>query len=141
MTTELEEVIVAKLTGDAGVAAWIGARLYPGRLPDDPTYPAGVIQRIDTVDLDGMTCSAEMPTARIQLDWYAAKYGDVVRLARAARVALRRWSDDTTDPPVIDVRLASDGDWPADDELGTAARKIYRRSQDWIIDYREAGGA
>ncbi len=141
MTTELEEVIVARLTGDAGVSAHIGTRLYPGRLPDDPTYPAGVIQRIDSIDLDGMTCSAEMPTARIQLDWYAAGYGTVTKLARAARVALRRWNDGTTEPPVLDVRLASDGDWPADDELGTAARMVYRRSQDWLIDYREAGGA
>ena len=143
MTTELEEVIVAKLTGTAAIAAYVGDRLYPGRLPDDDpaqVYPAGVYQRIDTVDLDGLVCSAEMPTARIQLDWYAASYGEVKLLARVVRATLRRWDDAGTTPVILETILDNDRDWPADDELGTAARKVYRVWQDWRITYREAGG-
>lgn len=141
MTTELEEVLVAKLAATTAIAAYITSttetRLYPGRAPDQPVYPLGVYQRIDTVDSDSLTCSDEMPTARMQLDWYATSYQTVKLLARAARTALRRWEDPDTTPPILDTFLDNDGDWPADDELGTAARRVYRVTQDWLITYRE----
>ena len=36
----IEEALVAYLTGYAGLSALIGTRLYPLRLPENPTYGA-----------------------------------------------------------------------------------------------------
>ena len=47
----LEQIIQNALVADPGVSAVIGSRLYLLQLPQNPTYPAAVFQRVSTVPI------------------------------------------------------------------------------------------
>lgn len=49
--TALEQQIYSALTGDSGMQAVIGTRLYLVQLPQNPTYPCAAFQRVDTVPI------------------------------------------------------------------------------------------
>jgi len=76
----VEADVYAALTGNAGVAALVGTRVYPQQLPDDVTFPAIAYRNIDSVPVGGL-CEV----ARIQLDVYGVTYSSV----KAVRDALR----------------------------------------------------
>lgn len=55
MSTPLETTVRTALLANAGLTALIGQRLYMVQLPQNPTYPAGVMQRISTVPFTTLT--------------------------------------------------------------------------------------
>jgi hypothetical protein len=88
----IEEALYSKLTGDAGVAALVVARIYPNVVPQDIAMPAVAYQRISTVrDMahDGPTGVAH---ARFQFTISASTYSSARNVANAIRVALDGFS-------------------------------------------------
>lgn len=73
------------LIGDAGVAALVGARVYPQQLPPDVALPAIAYRFIDGVDYAGLK-----ETARVQLDIYGATYSGMKALRDAVRACADR---------------------------------------------------
>lgn len=67
---------------DATVAASVGTRVYPGRLPQGATMPAITYNRISTVR-DASHSGAGLAWARFQLDCWAETYGAADTLATA----------------------------------------------------------
>ena len=47
----VESILLADLLADAGLSALIGNRLYQVQLPQNPTYPCGIFQRVSTTPL------------------------------------------------------------------------------------------
>lgn len=84
----IESDIVARLLAVSGVTDLVAARVYPLILPQGPTYPALVYQRIagarDAV-LEGDPGGGE---ARIQITAWASSYSGALALAEAVRAAL-----------------------------------------------------
>lgn len=83
-----EPAIYALLAADAGVSALVGARIYQGRLPQDPTYPALVYQVVSE-QMDTAYDGAVGPgTQRIQVDSYDDDYPGSRALDAAVKEAL-----------------------------------------------------
>jgi hypothetical protein len=47
----VESILLSDLLADAGLSALIGNRLYQVQLPQNPTYPCGIFQRVSTQPL------------------------------------------------------------------------------------------
>ena len=67
----LHATILARATTHAGLSALIGARCYPLRLPDTPTFPALSYQRISSSEKAG-TSGVHHP--RYQFDCWGTTY-------------------------------------------------------------------
>lgn len=75
MTIETE--LVDLLTGDAGIAAAVAARVYPVVLPQNPTLPAIVYQEVRGLAraaADGDTGQRE---SRFLVSWWASSYAAI----------------------------------------------------------------
>lgn len=70
MTIETE--LRAYTLAGAEVAALVGTRMYPQHLPQNPTLPALVYQRIDTRRLHDMDGPDQLPRPRIQIAAWAS---------------------------------------------------------------------
>jgi len=68
----LETALRAYVLADAAIAAAVGARMYPRRLPQVPTLPALVYQRIDTRRLHDLDGPDGLPRPRVQITVWAA---------------------------------------------------------------------
>lgn len=82
-----ESSLVSHLVGHPGLAAIVGDRVYPSRIPDGGTTPCVVYQRIST---SPVLASGSVPLrrSRFQLDAYADRYSSVVDVAAQLRAAL-----------------------------------------------------
>jgi hypothetical protein len=83
----LESDLYTALSTHGGLSALVGTRIYPNRLPDNPTLPAVVYQRITT---NHNLASGNVPLirARMQLDCYDDSYLSVVAVAVQVHAAL-----------------------------------------------------
>ena len=86
MTLE-SELRTYTLAGVA-VAALVGARMHARMLPQTPTLPALVYQRIDTRRLHDMTGPDGLPRPRMQVTCWAATPAGAYDLATAVRARL-----------------------------------------------------
>lgn len=83
----IQETIYEHLTTNAGVVALVVARVYPMRMPQQPTLPCITYQRIDSVpeySHDGRG----LATSRFQLSCWAETYVGVIALAAAVLAAM-----------------------------------------------------
>lgn len=89
-TTSLGDAIFAALTGYPALAALIGTRAYPNKLPQNEPVPALVYSVISDVPLSSMTTAVTdmLKNARVQVDAYAKTYSEVQRVALAVSAAL-----------------------------------------------------
>ena len=84
LETELRTYTLA----GAGVAALVGTRMHARMLPQTPTLPAIVFQRIDTRREHVMTGPDGLPRPRMQLTCWATTPAGAVALAAAVRARL-----------------------------------------------------
>ena len=85
--TVIEQALRAVLVADAGVLA-ITTRVYPNYIPQSPTWPLIVYQKISGPrdhDINGPTGKAH---PRFQLESWAKTYDGAKSLANAVRLAL-----------------------------------------------------
>ena len=83
----IQETIYEHLTTNAGVAAIVAARVYPVRLPQEPTLPALTYFRVSgpvEYTRDGVS----LTQSRFQISCWAAGYAAVIALASAVRSAM-----------------------------------------------------
>lgn len=90
----IETGLVAFLRTDPDIAAAVGARVYPLRLPQAPTYPAITYQRISTMRERPISASAWRAQARFQVDCWADSYGVARQLGDAVRARLDGYMGD-----------------------------------------------
>ena len=82
-----EGAIRAAILASAPVAAMVGTRVYPMMLPQAPTFPAIVYQRISTVP-DMLVEGPGFAPIRMQLSMWATTFGGARTLADAVVTAL-----------------------------------------------------
>ena len=107
-----------RLTGYAGISALVSTRVYPGRLPQRPTYPAISYKRISNAGANGSTALRE---SRWQFDCWDMTYGGAHELAVQVKTAFEEFSDVGETPGIKQsyvVNEIDDDDWEAgkDDE-------------------------
>ena len=84
----LETALRTYTLADATVTALAGIRMYPRKLPQGPTLPAIVYQRIDTRREHDMQGPDGLPRPRVQVTAWAASVAAAEELAAAVRVRL-----------------------------------------------------
>lgn len=84
----IEEALRTYTLADAGVTALVGTRMYPRKLPQTPTLPALVYQRIDTRRGHDMAGADALPRPRMQVTCWATTPAGAYALAAAVRVRL-----------------------------------------------------
>lgn len=128
----LEAGLYSHLAANAGVSALVSTRIYPLLLPQEPTLPALVYQRISTNPLghsqDGPNHLARV---RMQLRCHGATLLAAKQLADAVRAALDGYSGTMGTVTVLSCFRADEGD---DDEPETGT---YSVRADYMIVYEE----
>lgn len=131
----LEELLYAHVTSYPTVQAYIGQRLYPVTLPQNPTYPAATYRRVSTNvqytrDGDGVG------RARFQVDCYATMYSQIISLANVMEDALEAFTS-TMGPNVSRTTVVNrmdDYEWFL---LASGETDVYRIPIDCIVYYVE----
>lgn len=125
--SSIEETLVSIIQNDTSLAASVGSRVYPGRLPE------GLSMAADSPDLPALAYSLtseremyEVPVAYslIQVSVFGRTYSEVKQVAKEVRLAFHRYKGgivmggtfvnelDLTDPTTglpycpVDIRLA-----------------------------------
>lgn len=117
-----EADLVALLRASAAVAAIVGTRIWPVRMPDNATLPGVVYQRVSTVESPDLGARS-LRESRFQLDCWADRFGDTVTTAAAVIAALDYKSAASIDRILIDSAR----------DLYDDAAMLYRRSVDVLI--------
>jgi hypothetical protein len=83
-------MIRAFVLGDAAIVAAVGTRVYPVKLPQNPTYPAMTIQRISGVDFPPLKGRASLARPRYQFDvWTKEGVGSAFETVQTVGQLLR----------------------------------------------------
>jgi hypothetical protein len=88
----IEEALYSKLTGDAGVAALVVARIYPNVVPQDIAMPAVAYQRISTTRVMAHDGPTGVASARFQFTVSGSTYSSARNVVNAIRTALDGFS-------------------------------------------------
>jgi len=111
MSTTVEAALVARLTGDAGVTALVGSRVYPQVVPQDAAMPALAYQRISETPEYSHTGFSSLSRTRFQITIEADTMASVKAVAQAVRIALRgvTWSFGAVDVFASFIESSTDG--------------------------------
>lgn len=131
MTIETE--IRARLASDGAVAGLIGGRIYPLKLPQQPTYPALTYNRVSGPRLHDLQGSARRAMPRITINSWAEDYDVALVLAQAVRLCLDGFIGRLTTLQAT-IRIENEIDL-FEDEAGTGG--VYRILQDYMINHSE----
>jgi len=88
MEPAVEIALASYLGAHPRLKSLVGTRIYPEVLPQAPTYPAIVYQRISTTRLRALDGPVGLARPRIQLDCYGATYAEAKEIAANLRLAL-----------------------------------------------------
>lgn len=126
----LEASLFGFLTGDAGIAAIVDDRVYPGTAPQGTATPF-IIYNKTSRDRQQLFCgTADLMTTQISIDCYANTYRESVLLANLVTDALQDFSGMMGATDVPKVFLTNEIDL-SDIEPG-----LYRQSQTWAFWHR-----
>jgi len=89
---EIDEALVAHLTGDAAVSALIGTKVRPLRADPDDTAPYIVYQRIVTTEEHSHSGPTGVQRPRFQFSCVGSSYAQARTLAIAVRASLNGFS-------------------------------------------------
>lgn len=106
--SDIETALYSRLTGDAGVFAIIGARMFPHRVPQQSNqFPCIVYDRTSGEHIRSLAGSSGAAWPRYQLQCWALSYSEAKALGEAVRSALDGFSG-TVGTVVINSCLLED---------------------------------
>ena len=124
--------IVAFLLADSTLGGLIGTRLYPLKLPQDPTMPAITYQWISGARVHSTDGASGLSSPRIQFDCWALTYLEAEAVFEALRKRLDGFQGTAGASRIQAAFFESERDL-YDDEA-----RLYRRSTDFFVWYEEA---
>lgn len=129
-----ESVIYTLLTGNAGVTALVGAKIYPGRLPQNTVMPAISYELVSGHEILPINAQAGgvLLRSRVQVTVLAKSYAETKAVHEAARKALLFQRGLIGAVRVISITRDLIGADERDDELG-----LYIQSVDYLLIHDE----
>ena len=127
----IEQDLRTYLLAQPAIAALIGTRCYPARLPQGAARPALTYQRIartTSITHDG---AADLGRARIQIDCWTDSYEAMVGLAKAIRAALSGYRGPMGSNGATAARIVNELDLPEPEPA------LWRRMIDVAVWHRE----
>jgi hypothetical protein len=133
MIKDIRPALTAFLLADAGIAAAVGTRVYPVRLPQGTAAASVVYNRISAIGDHTMQGASGLARPRIQIDCWAPTHDAATALANLVKDAL----DGFRGPMGNGVQVQgaffdSERDLPFDDD-----GKLYGVSRDYLVWYEE----
>lgn len=126
----MEASLFSFLTGNAGIAALVGTRVYPGIIPQSGVQPCIVYNKSSRGRQQTFCSTSNLMVTRLEIDCYADTYIQSVALANAVTAALQEFSGDMYGTDVPRIFLENEIDL-SDIEPG-----LYRQSQTWAMWHR-----
>lgn len=110
-----EKVVYERLTTHAGVSGLVGTRVYPLVLPQNPTYPCIMYQRVSSSRVQGVHSDPGMAQVTVRIVCLDHEYNDVKALAEQVRLALERYGSSIAGTliagvNVYDILMGSEAD-------------------------------
>lgn len=128
----LEEAIFYKLSHDANITALVGSRIYPVKMPDNPTFPAISFQSIFVERMHAMTGAVNGTTrAQVQIDSRATTPAAARTIAKKVHNALNGFSG-TIDSLVVGSCLSISEQSFFEDEID-----VHRQMQEYEFYFTE----
>jgi len=129
----VEAAVFGLLSSDAGVSGMVSSRIYPVKLPQDPTYPALTYFRVSALRHSSMGNDTGLVEKRIQVSSWAKLYSEVNDLAERVRDAMQRTRGVFSGVEILDIFMDGDGPEIWEDEVD-----VYQAITDCNVIYREA---
>lgn len=125
-----EAVVYAVLSAAAGVSALVGARIYPGQVPEARGLPAIGVEHISGVRVGRIDAQAPThPTqSRIQVNLLATSYPQLKSLRAAVIAALQYQRGPLAGVQVISVLPDTQGPDTVDPDAG-----VYHQPLDFLV--------
>lgn len=128
----IEEALYAKLTSAANLTELVSNRVYPVKLPQNPTLPAITYQRVSTSRYHTHdTGFSGLARPRFQFDCYASSYLGAKNLLEALRATLEGFSGYVGTTRIQGALSQNETDFYED------VSGLYRRSIDFMIHHQE----
>lgn len=129
----VEAAVFNLLSSDAGVSGVVSNRIYPVKLPQDPTYPALTYFRVSALRHSVMGNDTGIAEKRVQVSSWAKLYSEVNNLAERVRDAMQRTRGTFAGVEILDIFMEGDGPEIWEDAVGA-----YQAITDCNVIYREA---
>lgn len=131
----MEEALIAILLANAGVAARVGARVWPGRAPQtNATYPFVTIRKASSVRDYVMAAPSGYIASRVQADVYGETYGATKLAARAVMDALSGFRGTQGSATFQGIFVDAERDLPTADE-DDDVNNLFRASIDFMVHH------
>jgi hypothetical protein len=130
----IEEHIFQRLSGYAGLTALVSTRIYPGMLPETPTYPALTYEITNTDRESAMGSDPGIAHGRLSIMTYGTTYKSARDVKEQVRSALQRYRATLDGTQIMDTFVEDDRDEPPDLINGVIVRT---RVVEFTVHYRE----
>ncbi len=130
------------LLADGSIAALVGTRIYPLRLPEKQVFPAVVLTRISGIRYSHLRGAGSLARPRYQVDSWATTHDGATALGSLCRQRLDgfkgTWTDDLSPATEVDVAVIFENemDMFEEDIFGG----VCRHSADYWVFHSSAGG-
>lgn len=143
----ITEAIRSYLLADVAIAAQVGGRVYPLKLPQPKAgitqYPAIVLSRISGIRFGHLRGGGSLARPRYQVDCWASTYQSAARLGNLCRRRIDGfagiWSDDESPDTSVRVSVGFDSEQDLFEEEINGG--LFRHSADYFVFHQTAGGA
>ena len=131
----MEEAVISLLLDDAGVAALVSTRVYPGSRVQGSALPAVVINRVSGAPVYTDDGESGLSQARLQVDCWGTTYSSAKGVARAVKAVLSAYNGAVDDAVFQNVLLDAERDLR--EGGGNASEYPFRTGLDFIFWYEE----
>lgn len=119
------------LLADASILATVGQRIYPIRLPQNPTLPAITYLKVSGLRHYKTNGPQNLSRPRVQIDCWATTYAAALSLAEDVRQALEGYSGAMGTKTVQGTFFENEQEFFEDEPL------YYRHSRDYFVWFEE----
>ncbi len=127
----IDQAVYTRLTGHVGVAALVGARVYPIILPQGETGDSIVYRRISTQPVSALNDDTDLESARYQFTCYARTSMAAQAINAQVRAAWQRYNGIVSTVVIEDAEMETE----FDDFESDPGR--YQSIIDFTISYRK----
>jgi hypothetical protein len=127
----IEQHLYQRLTGFAGLTALVATRVYPQKLPQEPTYPAVTYLTVSALRESAMSADPGVARRRFSVIAWGATFTSASDVAEQVRAALQRYKGTLDGTEVLDSYIVLTRDLYNDDA------KVFSVVNDFDIAYRE----
>ena len=127
----IEDAIVGRMTGYAGLAALVSSRIYAVQEPQNPTLPYIVFERVSSSKISLMSADTGVSEARFQFTCYGSTYTSARNVVEQVRQCWQRYSGTVSSVVILDTEIETD-----QDEFDPDTKEYYS-IMDIMITHRE----